>query len=428
VIAREHFDTVRLPFPPAPVQRAALAVGASPGRALGYPAVVERRPERGLGATAFIPGKPDTYEGWEDSAVPPERLGEYLRELGKLTARYGYESALYGHYGQGCVHARWNFDLVTKPGIAAWRSFLDEAADLVLSLGGSLSGEHGDGQSRAELLPKMFGDELVEAFREFKSIWDPDWRMNPGKIVDPRRITDDLRLGAGYRPPEARTHFAFASDGGSFGHATTRCVGVGKCRSAKGGVMCPSYQATREEKHSTRGRAHLLWEMLNGGELELWQSDEVAEALDLCLSCKGCTSECPVGVDMPALKAEFLSHRYARRLRPRHAYAFGLIDRWARLASHAPRLANLFSQAPGLSSLAKAGAGVAPERRLPAFAPATFQRSVRGRPRRNVGGPRVVLWPDTFTNHFEPGVATRSGRAPRSSGSSRAASPSSATS
>ncbi len=186
--------------------------------------------EAGLGATAFLPGRPDTYEGWEDSAVPPERLGDYLRALRRLTSRYGYESALYGHYGQGCVHARWNFDLVTREGIETWRRFLDEAAELVLSLGGSLSGEHGDGQSRAELLPKMFGEELVDGFREFKSLWDPDWRMNPGKVVDPRPITGDLRLGEDYHPAVVETRFAYRADGGSFAHATTRCVGVGKCR------------------------------------------------------------------------------------------------------------------------------------------------------------------------------------------------------
>jgi FAD/FMN-containing dehydrogenase/Fe-S oxidoreductase len=363
--------------------------------------------EAGLGATAFLPGRPDTYEGWEDSAVPPERLGDYLRALGELTGRYGYESALYGHYGQGCVHARWNFDLVTKQGIATWRRFLDEAADLVLSLGGSLSGEHGDGQSRAELLPKMFGDELVDAFREFKTIWDPDWRMNPGKVVDPDPITSNLRLGVGYSPPPVDTHFAFPHDGGSFAHATVRCVGVGKCRRSSGGVMCPSYMVTREEKHSTRGRAHLLWEMLNGDELPLWHSPDVLEALDLCLSCKGCTSDCPVNVDMPTLKAEYLSHHYAHGLRPRSAYAFGLIDRWARIASLAPGLANLFTQTPGLSALAKQAAGVSPKRRLPPFAKVTLQSWSRRRTRlagRGRTSGRVILWPDTFTNHFEPEV------------------------
>jgi FAD/FMN-containing dehydrogenase/Fe-S oxidoreductase len=364
--------------------------------------------EAGLGATAFIPGKPDTYEGWEDSAVPPERLGEYLRSLGRLAAKYGYESALYGHYGQGCVHARWNFDLVTRDGIRQFRSFLDEAADLVLSLGGSLSGEHGDGQSRAELLPKMFGDELVDAFREFKSIWDPDWRMNPGKVVDPYRITDNLRLGTSYRPPAVKTHFSYPDDGGSFAHATVRCVGIGNCRRAEteGGVMCPSYMVTREEKHSTRGRARLLFEMLQGRPLRGgWRSREVFDALDLCLSCKGCTNDCPVSVDMPTLKSEFLSHYWKRRPRPRQAYAFGLIDQTARVASRIPGAVNVVTQAPGASRVAKLAAGMAPERSIPRFASQTFTAwyRERGGPK-ELAGQRLILWPDTFTNHFHPEI------------------------
>jgi FAD/FMN-containing dehydrogenase/Fe-S oxidoreductase len=356
--------------------------------------------EAGLGATAFIPGKPDTYEGWEDSAVPPERLGDYLRALGPLADKYGYQSALYGHFGQGCIHARWNFDLETTEGIATYRRFVDEAADLVLSLGGSLSGEHGDGQSRAELLPKMFGEELVEAFREFKSIWDPDWKMNPGKVVDPYRLTENLRLGPDYAPPRVRTHFSYSADHGSFAHATTRCVGIGKCRRTEGGVMCPSYMVTREEKHTTRGRAHLLWEMLNGEELKLWRDKEVFDALDLCLACKGCTNDCPVNVDMPTLKAEFLAHYYEGRLRPRTAYAFGLIDQAARLASKAPGLVNFVTQTPPLDALAKAAIGVSQKRHIPPFASPTLKDWFARRPQRDGGGRRVILWADTFTNYF----------------------------
>jgi len=358
--------------------------------------------EAGLGATAFIPGKPDTYEGWEDSAVPPAQLGTYLRRLRGLAKKYDYDSALYGHYGQGCVHARWNFDLASAPGIRKYRSFLDEASDLVLELGGSLSGEHGDGESRAELLPKMFGPELIDGFREFKSIWDPDWKMNPGKVVDPYPITENLRLGANYAPPKLKTHFAFEKDHGSFEHAALRCVGIGKCRHTEGGVMCPSYMVTREEKHTTRGRARMLWEMVNHGELELWRSDEVLGALDLCLSCKGCTKDCPVSVDMPTLKAEFLSHHYEGRLRPRHAYAFGLVDQAARFASKAPALANL------LAPVAKRLAGAHPERHLPEFAPMTLRDWYRSRGTHNPAGRKVILWADTFTNHFhtDVGVAT----------------------
>jgi FAD/FMN-containing dehydrogenase/Fe-S oxidoreductase len=360
--------------------------------------------EAGLGATAFIPGKEDTYEGWEDSAVPPDRVGDYLRDLKKLAAKFGYESALYGHYGQGCIHARWNFDLKTADGIKTFRRFIEASADLVLSYGGSLSGEHGDGQSRAELLPKMFGDDLVEAFREFKSIWDPDWKMNPGKVVDPYAITENLRLGTGYRPPAVKTHFAYPEDKGSFAHATVRCVGIGNCRRPKGGVMCPSYMVTREEKHTTRGRARLLFEMLQGNPVEgLWRNDEVHEALDLCLACKGCTKDCPVSVDMPTLKAEFLSHYYEGRLRPRSAYAFGLVDRAARIASKAPGAVNFLTGTP-LSRLLKLAAGMSPRRDFPRFASVPFVRWFRNRGGTKGEGPLVVLWPDTFTNYFHPEV------------------------
>jgi FAD/FMN-containing dehydrogenase/Fe-S oxidoreductase len=368
--------------------------------------------ESGLAATARSPGERDAWEGWEDSAVPPERVGAYLRALRALYDRYGYTGALYGHFGQGCIHTRTDFDLATAPGVAKYRAFVHEAADLVLSFGGSLSGEHGDGQSRAELLPKMFGPELVEAFREFKSIWDPEWKMNPGKVVDPYRLDENLRLGPGYRPPRLATRFRFPGDDeGSFARATLRCVGVGDCRREHHGTMCPSYRATREERHSTRGRARLLFEMLEGDSLAGgWRDEHVKEALDLCLSCKACKGECPMHVDMATYKAEFLSHYYQGRLRPRSAYAFGLVPWWARLASRAPRLANLATQTPGFARLAKAAAGMAPERRVPAFASQTFTRwFARRRPplaaAERQGRTRVLLWPDTFSNHFQPEVA-----------------------
>ncbi|HEY2854944.1 MAG TPA: FAD-linked oxidase C-terminal domain-containing protein [Gemmatimonadaceae bacterium] len=363
--------------------------------------------ESGLGATARVPGEPDTWEGWEDSAAPPERLGDYLRDFRKLLTRYGYRGALYGHFGQGCVHTRINFDLVTADGIARFRSFLHAAADLVVSYGGSLSGEHGDGQSRAELLPKMFGPELVQAFGEFKTIWDPDGKMNPGKLVNARRVDENLRLGTGYHPRQDTTKFPFPGDDkGSFARATLRCVGVGECRRLHGGTMCPSFMVTREEKHSTRGRARLLFEMLQGEVItDGWKSEAVREALDLCLACKGCKGECPVNVDMATYKAEFLSHYYAKRLRPRHAYAFGLIARWARLAEHAPAVANFLTQAPGLRTIARRLAGIAPQRRLPAFAAHTFKQQFARRQPRNTNGERVILWPDTFNNHFHPETA-----------------------
>jgi FAD/FMN-containing dehydrogenase/Fe-S oxidoreductase len=372
--------------------------------------------ESGLGATARVPGEPDTWEGWEDSAVAPEKLGEYLRKLRALYDRFGYEGALYGHFGQGCVHTRITFDLTTREGIARYRAFVEEAADLVVSLGGSLSGEHGDGQSRGELLVKMFGPELVEGFRELKRLWDPDWKMNPGKKVDPYRLDEHLRLGEGYVEVRPRTRFAYAGDGGKFGRATTRCVGVGECRRDHGGVMCPSYRVTREEKHSTRGRAHLLFEMLEGEPLrDGWRSEAVKEALDLCLACKGCKSDCPMNVDLATYKAEFLSHYYEGRRRPRAAYAMGLVMEWAKAAALAPGLVNLAGRTPGLSRLVKRAAGIAPERALPRFAPVTFRWWFEHR-RRRAGGRRVLLFPDTFTDFFHPEVGVAAVEALESAG------------
>ncbi len=362
--------------------------------------------ESGLGATAFVPGDPATWEGWEDSAVPPERFGDYLRDLRKLFERFEYQGAFYGHFGDGCLHTRIDFDLRTKNGIAKYRAFVEEAADLVLSYGGSLSGEHGDGQSRAELLEKMFGPELIDAFREFKSIWDPEGRMNPGKVVDPYRITENLRLGTGFNPPVPKTHFSYATEGGSFVEVGLRCVGVGKCRRQEGGTMCPSYMVTREERHSTRGRARLLFEMLAGDPVsDGWRDDHVKEALDLCLACKGCKSDCPVNVDMATYKAEFYSHYYEKRLRPRVAYAMGLIYWWARAASKAPRVANFLTQTRGISSLVKRMGGIAVARDAPPFATETFRSWFEKRGSRNPSGRKVVLWPDTFNNFFTPAVA-----------------------
>lgn len=362
--------------------------------------------EGGLGSTAWVPGRPDTWEGWEDSAVPPERMGPYLRDFAALLARYEYTTALYGHLGQGCIHCRIPFDLYTADGVGKYRSFMLEATDLVLRHGGSLSGEHGDGQSRAEFLPRMFGETLVQAFREFKAIWDPEGRMNPGKIVDPYSITDNLRLGPEYDPAEPRTRFTYPADRSRFSRAALRCVGVGECRREGGGTMCPSYMVTREEKHSTRGRARLLWEMLNGEVITGgWRSEAVKDALDLCLACKGCRHECPVNVDMATYKAEFLSHYYERRLRPRHAYAFGLIHVWARLAGLAPGLINLITQTPGIRAVAKAAAGMAPARKIPRFASESFRTWFRRRQPHNRALPPVVLWPDTFNNFFHPDTA-----------------------
>ncbi len=373
--------------------------------------------ESALGSTVFVPGQPLRWEGWEDSAVPVDQLGGYLRDLFAAMQPYGYSTPIYGHFGQGCLHMRFNFDLESEEGIGKYRRFLDDAADIVLAHGGSLSGEHGDGQARAALLPKMFGPELIQAFNEFKAVWDPTNKMNPGKLADPVAVyqpQDNLRLGVGYETHHVKTHFQFPEDGGSFSMATLRCVGVGLCRKEDAGTMCPSYMATREEQHSTRGRSHLLWEMLQG-ELrpEGWQSEAVKDALELCLSCKACKHECPVNVDIATYKAEFLSHYYEHRRRPLHAYAFGMMDRWAHLASAMPRIANLPGQLPIVQDMVKAVLGIASERTIPAFAPQSFQRSLRSRnssfaPRtdaQRASLPTVLLWPDTWNNYFHPRTA-----------------------
>jgi FAD/FMN-containing dehydrogenase/Fe-S oxidoreductase len=362
--------------------------------------------ESGLGATSQVPGEPEAWEGWEDAAVSPEKLGEYLRALHRLLAKYGYHCALYGHFGDACVHMRIDFDLVTEEGIKKFRAFVEEAADMVVQMGGSLSGEHGDGQARGELLVKMFGPELMKAFREFKRIWDPGWKMNPGKKIDANPLDQNLRLGATYRPAPVKTYFSFPDDHGHFPETTLRCVGVSKCRKDDGGTMCPSYMATREEKHSTRGRARLLFEMLRGETLKGgWKNEYLKDALDLCLACKACKSECPINVDMATYKAEFLAHYYEDRSRPRAAYSMGLIRRWAGMARIAPWLANFLGRAPGTSQIMKWLGGISQKRSIPAFAAETFTTWFRKRPLHNAGRPPVVLWPDTFSNNFHPSIA-----------------------
>jgi FAD/FMN-containing dehydrogenase/Fe-S oxidoreductase len=362
--------------------------------------------ESGLGGTARTPGGPNTWPGWEDSAVPPERFGDYLRDLRKLLDRYEYGCAFYGHFGQGCLHTRIEFDLKSSEGIARFDRFMRQAAELVIRYGGSLSGEHGDGQSRAELLPMLYGPELVEGFRKFKAIWDPDGKMNPGKLVHPYAMTENLRLGTDHNPPQPRTHFQLSEDRGSLAEGTLRCVGVGKCRRLGGGTMCPSFMVTREEKDSTRGRAHLLFEMLEGDITPYtWRNHAVKDALDLCLACKGCKADCPVNVDMATYKAEFLSHYYTGRLRPITGYSMGWIYYWSRLAAFLPTVVNLVTHAPLLGDLFKRLGGIAPAREIPAFAPQTFKQAWRRRPPRNVGMPQVLLWPDTFNNHFHPATA-----------------------
>ncbi|HEX8006305.1 MAG TPA: FAD-linked oxidase C-terminal domain-containing protein, partial [Trebonia sp.] len=376
--------------------------------------------EAGLGATAHVPGHPDTWEGWEDSAVHPDRLGDYLRDLQRLYDEFGYSDdampSLYGHFGQGCVHTRIPFDLYTTEGVAAYRRFMERAADLVISYGGSLSGEHGDGQSRGELLNRMFGDELVGAFGELKAIFDPGDKMNPGKVVHPADLDQHLRIGGDWSPAVPQNlFFRYPHDGGSFVQAANRCVGVGKCRqhsNKDGMVMCPSYQVTYEEEHSTRGRARLLFEMLNGHGDSLiedgWRSEAVHDALDLCLACKGCKADCPVSVDMATYKAEFLAHHWQGRQwrRPRSDLAMGWLPVPARLVSRL-RLANVVNTVTHTPLLHRAVtlAGGLEHREVPLFAGESLQRWYGRRgPRGDGHSGTVMLWPDPFSTHFHPHV------------------------
>lgn len=400
-------------------------------------------PGRGLGGEA--------WPGWEDCAVPPARLGAYLRDFRALLAAHGLRGTPYGHFGDGCIHVRIDFDLISTAGVARFRRFSEEAAHLVVSHGGSLSGEHGDGQARAELLPAMYGAEMVGLFERAKDLWDPDGLLNPGMLVRPNRLDENLRFAVlPHRPVDVE--FGYPADGGDFSAAVRRCVGVARCRTASvpGGadVMCPSFRATGEEEHSTRGRARLLHEMLAGEIVtDGWRSTEVRDALDLCLSCKGCRSDCPVGVDMATYKAEFLHHHYAGRRRPAAHYALGRLPFWlsAVTRTRSARLVNSLASLRPLAALAKHAAGIAPEREIPRLARETFSQWWSARFRNRVrayvrrkrrtgadgpgrtggpggtgggsgerrdadelfpgfGGRTVLLWPDTFTEHLEPAV------------------------
>ncbi|MFD8494279.1 FAD-binding and (Fe-S)-binding domain-containing protein [Amycolatopsis sp. NPDC059657] len=355
--------------------------------------------EEGAGLATRLADGSEAWPGWEDAAVPPENLGAYLRDFKALMAEHGRQSVVYGHYGEGCLHMRLDFDLLSEPGIAQFRTFLEQSADLVAAHGGSLSGEHGDGQARSELLPRMYSPEVIGLFERFKTLFDPDGKMNPGILVNARPVDADLRVRSSAMP----TFLGFPEDHGRFDEAMRRCVGVGKCRNTTGGgVMCPSYRVTREEKDSTRGRAHLLAEMINGELItDGWRSEEVRDALDLCLSCKGCLSDCPVDVDMATYKAEFQYQHYRGRIRPASHYSMGWLPLWLRLAGRMPRIANAVTKV--LSKPLKRLGGIAAERDLPTFAkPFTYRRE--DLKRWATGERRVVLWPDSFNNHFTPEV------------------------
>ncbi len=393
----------------AAAQTVIAAAGTSDWAVLADPrqaAAIWRIREDGAGLVARPADGHSYYAGWEDAAVPPAQLGSYLREFEALLAAHGLRGLPYGHFGDGCVHVRLDFPFAATGGTAAFRRFLTDAADLVARHGGSMSGEHGDGRARGELLARMYSPAALAAFAAVKAVFDPDDVLNPGIVVRPRPVDADLR------PPLLRPHRAglglrYPADAGDFSQAVGRCTGLGKCRAdstAAGGVMCPSYLATRDEKDSTRGRARVLQELASGGLRDGWQSAELAESLDLCLSCKACSADCPTGTDLAAYKAEVLYQRYRGRIRPPAHYALGWLPRWARAASAAPLLVNaLLTVAPrGL-------AGIDPRRRLPRFARQTFRSWFARQPQAAAAaagpaGDPVVLWVDTFTNYFTPEV------------------------
>ena len=374
--------------------------------------------EDASGTATRMPDGSEAWPGWEDCAVPPARLGAYLRDFRALLTAHGLRGTPYGHFGDGCIHVRIDFDLLTEAGIGRFRRFSEELAEVVVAHGGSLSGEHGDGQARAELLPKMYGADMVALFERAKGVWDPDDLLNPGMLVRPAPLDSNLRFSVLPREP-VDVAFGYPADGGDFSAAVRRCVGVAKCRttSATGSsVMCPSFRATGEEEHSTRGRARLLHEML-AGELvtDGWRSTEVRDALDLCLACKGCRSDCPVEVDMATYKAEFLHHHYEGRRRPAAHHSMGRLPEWLSLVARTRTafLANALAAVPPLAWAAKRLGGIAPEREIPRLATRTFSRWWERRRGKAVAGggggtggdgELVILWPDTFTEHLSPSV------------------------
>ncbi|AWG97315.1 FAD-binding and (Fe-S)-binding domain-containing protein [Rhodococcus ruber] len=388
------------------VEHAAVAVDSlivtDPGKA----AQLWRIREDGAGLAGRSPAGRPAHSGWEDAAVPPERMGEYLREFESLLSRYGVTGYPYGHFADGCIHIRLDVPL-EMPGM--FREFLFAAGELVASFGGSMSGEHGDGRVRSELLPLMYSPTALRLFGAVKAVFDPEGLLNPGVLVDPAPVDRDLRIPAAHRVRDLLA-FRYAGDDGDFRQAVHRCTGVGKCRAdtaGLGGVMCPSYLATREEKDSTRGRARVLQEMLNGTLVTgSWRSPEVHEALELCLACKGCASDCPTGVDMATFKSEVLHQSYQGRLRPATHYTLGRLPRWAALAGRAPRVVNTLAKLPGVASAGLTLAGVDRRRRVPEFAPRTFRRwfADTAAERRTDGEP-VLLFVDTFTEYFTPEVA-----------------------
>ncbi|WP_227589912.1 FAD-binding and (Fe-S)-binding domain-containing protein [Demequina pelophila] len=373
----------------------------------------------GAGLSGRTPQNTEAWPGWEDAAVPPERLGAYLRDFDALMDRHGVTGQPFGHFGDGCIHVR--LDIPLQVDGRPLREFMHDAAALVASHGGSLSGEHGDGRARSEMLPAMYSPEAIGLFKAVKHLFDPENLLNPGVLVDPDPLDANLRRPAA--PATASAGFTLPHDHGDLAEALHRCTGVGKCRAdaigAGSGFMCPSYQATGDEKDVTRGRARVLQEALR--HQRGLTSPEVRESLDLCLSCKACSADCPSGVDMAAYKSEVLHQTYKGRLRPMTHYSIGWLPRWLKVIGLAPRLVTAVMTPDWVQRLIVPLAGMDKRRRLPAFA-RPFRSSGVARARRadapgRLGrdeGPAagegrdlsrlVVLWADSFSDGLEPEI------------------------
>lgn len=337
----------------------------------------------GAGLGGRTPAGNQAWPGWEDSAVPPEKLGGYLRALEALMKGFGLDGLMYGHFGDGCVHVRIDFPLESQKGAETFRRFMGEAADLAAGFGGSLSGEHGDGRARSELLERMYGPDVVALFERVKGVFDPECLLNPGVLVRPDRIDERLRR-PGAKPIPYAGGFRFADDGGDMARAVHRCTGVGNCRASRfdlGAFMCPSYEATRDEKDVTRGRARVLQDVARGGALA-WDSPEVLDSLDLCLGCKACSRDCPTGIDVARYRSEALYRAYRGKRRPVAHYALGKLPLWARAVTKVPlvaRIANAMMRVGPLRRLAFRLVGVDPRRAMPGFETRRFSRSEEAR-------------------------------------------------